>query len=163
MIAAIAVLVASFAGPCWSPPVAVAPTQPFRAAICRWCPGHQALGYRLAAGSPVTAVAAGTVEFAGVVAGVAYVTIGQAEGWRATYGGLHPVTVREGSRVTAGQRLGVTTTWFTFSLRHDSQYVDPAPMLGRWRGRLRLLPTDRSPPRRAGPPRLVCPARPSDR
>jgi hypothetical protein len=87
---------------------------------------------------------------------------------------------RRGDPVRQGERVGDAGGWpITLSVRRVGtgenggpesngpekyrvgQYLDPDPMLGRWRVSARLVP--RSGRWRSSPPRLVCPAAPNSR
>lgn len=71
-----------------------------------WLPGHRGVDLAAAPGTPVLAAAAGTVAFAGQVAGTPVVSIDHADGLRTTY---QPVraSVRRGQEVAGGERIGV--------------------------------------------------------
>jgi murein DD-endopeptidase MepM/ murein hydrolase activator NlpD len=142
--------------PCYLPPVDAPVVDPFREPACSWCPGNRGIEYGPQPGQPVIAAAAGVVTFAGVVVGVRYVVVEHIDGLRMTYGKLASTTLDEGDRVLQGQRIGTTTDDFFLGLRRGDEYLDPAPYLGQLRWRTRLVPTDGSPGRPAGPPRLVC-------
>lgn len=71
-----------------------------------WGAGHRGVDLALAAGSPVLAAGAGTVAFAGLVAGRPVVSIDHDGGIRTTYEPVEP-TVSVGERVAAGQVIGV--------------------------------------------------------
>jgi murein DD-endopeptidase MepM/ murein hydrolase activator NlpD len=163
-VAAVVALLLSSAGsgaaaaPCLRPPVDAPVADPFRAPACPWCPGNRGLEFAVSAGTVVRAAAAGTVTFAGVVAGVRYVVIEHADGHRATYGSLASSHLRAAQRVPAGAIVGITGASFHFGLRRGATYVDPEPHLGRWVARSRLVPTDGTPARPAPPPSLRCPA-----
>jgi murein DD-endopeptidase MepM/ murein hydrolase activator NlpD len=146
------------AAPCLRPPVDAPVVDPFRAPACPWCPGNRGLEFAVAPGTVVRVAAAGTVTFAGAVAGVRYVVIEQADGLRATYGSLASSHLRAGQRVPAGAIVGTSGASFHFGLRRGVTYVDPEPYLGRWVTRPRLVPTDATPARPAPPPNLRCPA-----
>jgi murein DD-endopeptidase MepM/ murein hydrolase activator NlpD len=141
---------------CWPPPVATPVTVPYREPACTYCAGHRGVGFDVEPGTPVSAVAAGTVTFAGGVAGVQYVVVQQADGLRATYGLLRSVRVVPGQQVAPGEVLALSTARVHFGLRRGQEYLDPTPLLGRWQSSPRLVPTDGSRPRRAPPARLVC-------
>ena len=160
MIAALALVVATLAPGCLAPPVPGPVTRPFVAPACAYCPGHRGVEYATLPGTSVRAVAAGTVTFAGKVAGTTYVVLAQPDGLTATYGFLQAVTVRRGAQVAAGQVVGRSTQRVYFGWRRGEVPVDPTPLLGRWRGRARLVPTDGSRGRPAGPGsgQLQCPA-----
>lgn len=149
--------VPALAAPCWPVPVAAPVTDPFREPGCRWCPGNRGIEYGTAAGTPVRAIAAGTVSFAGSVAGTSYVVVTHADGRRLTYGNLRDLTVAERDVVSRGTRLGETAGRFHLGLRDGARYVDPTPFLGEERGVVRLVPTDGTAAAPAPPPRLVCP------
>ncbi|WP_254878823.1 M23 family metallopeptidase [Streptomyces sp. NA04227] len=117
--------------------------------------GHRGVDLAGAAGTPVRAVAEGTVTFAGVVAGRGVVAVDLAHtgapALRTTY---EPVTakVHKGDRVAAGQRLGVLqrpgshcggTSCLHWGLRRGTRYLDPLSIMPPWllcKGPSRLLP-----------------------
>jgi murein DD-endopeptidase MepM/ murein hydrolase activator NlpD len=144
------------AAPCWQPPVAAPITDPFRAPDCRWCPGNRGIEYRTRPGTPVRAVAAGRVTFAGSVAGNRYVVVRHADGQRATYGNLATVDVTAGDVVVARSVVGVASRSTHFGLRRGDTYVDPTPYLGRPVTLARLIPVDGSPAAPPGPTRWRC-------
>ena len=159
MISVVATLVLLVA-PCYRAPISSPVIDPFRAPACSYCPGNRGLEYQPPTGSPVVAAYSGVVRFDGVVAGVRYLVVVQADGRTATYGRLATVFVAAGARVEAGESLATTTTRFFFGLRQGDRYVDPSPFLGVARFRPRLVPIDGNPPRRAPPPTTWCAARP---
>ena len=144
------------AAPCWQPPVSAPIADPFRAPACRWCPGNRGIEYRTRPGTPVRAVAAGRVSFAGSVAGERYVVVRHADGRRATYGKLESVEVAAGDAVVARSIVGVASRSTHFGLRRGDTYVDPTPYLGRPVTVARLIPVDGSPAAPAGPTRWRC-------
>jgi murein DD-endopeptidase MepM/ murein hydrolase activator NlpD len=146
---------------CLPPPVDAPIADGFRQPPCQWCPGHRGVEYAVAPGTVVRAVAAGTVTFAGPVAGVVYVVVEHADGLRATYGRLRSAEVDVGTRVAAGATVGWSGDGVHFGLRRGETYVDPEPLLGRLVSRARLVPTDGTPARPAPPPRLRCRADPA--
>jgi murein DD-endopeptidase MepM/ murein hydrolase activator NlpD len=119
----------------------------FTAPANRYGPGHRGVDLAAARGSPVLAAGAGTVLFAGSVAGRGVVSVEHTGGLRTTY---EPVqaTVRPGDRVVAGQRIGTLqpghpacapATCLHWGARlPDRVYLDPMSLLGPWR--VRLLP-----------------------
>jgi murein DD-endopeptidase MepM/ murein hydrolase activator NlpD len=133
---------------CYLPPVDAVVVDPFRAPACRYCAGHRGLEYRPSSRSPVVAAAGGHVQFAGVVAGVRYLVIAHGDGLLATYGYLQDAVVSAGQEVRRGQILGHAGSRLYFGVRQDGEYVDPAPLLGRWRFRPRLIPANGSAPAR---------------
>jgi murein DD-endopeptidase MepM/ murein hydrolase activator NlpD len=148
----------ALAAPCWPPPVRAPVTDPFREPGCRWCPGNRGIEYGTEAGTPIRAIAGGTVSFAGSVAGTRYVVVTHADNRRLTYGNLRHVGVAEGDVVARGARLGEAAGRFHLGLRDRDRYVDPAPFLGEEHGVVRLVPTDGTAAAPAPPPRLVCPS-----
>ena len=141
---------------CYAPPVDAPIVDPFREPACAQCAGNRGLEYATAPGAPVRAVAGGTVSFSGVVAGTRYVVVDQPDGYRATYGRLAAATVGPGAAVRAGAVVGTTSAMFYFGLRVGETYVDPAPLLGRYRYQPRLVPLDGGARRAPPPPRLTC-------
>ena len=155
-MSALAFVLALLPGACYPPPVVGPITDPFRAPACAQCAGNRGLEYATHVGQRVTAVAPGVVSFSGLVAGTRYVVVLQPDGRRATYGRLASTAVALGAAVTAGSVVGTASTGLFFGFREGDVYVDPAPLLGRWRFRPRLLPSDGAAPRPAPPPRLGC-------
>jgi murein DD-endopeptidase MepM/ murein hydrolase activator NlpD len=155
--AIVAVLAAS---PCWNPPVDAPVIDGYRAPACSYCPGNRGLEFGPRVGQAVNAVAAGTVTFAGAVAGTRYVVVDHADGMRATYGRLATVAVHRGNTVGPGDPIGTTTDGFYFGLRRgtapDEVPVDPTPFLGVRRYPARLVPTDGTAAPSPGPGRLTC-------
>jgi murein DD-endopeptidase MepM/ murein hydrolase activator NlpD len=153
-------VLALVAPPCWAPPVDAPVTEAYRAPACVYCPGNRGIEYGPRTGQGVLAVAAGTVSFAGSVAGTRYVVVDHHDGLRATYGRLATVAVRAGQQVEPGALLGTTTDRFYFGLRRgtgaDEQPVDPTPMLGVRRYPVRLVPVDGTPAPPPGPGRMAC-------
>lgn len=166
LVATAAVALASpqvaHARPCWDPPVIAPVTDPFRAPTCRWCPGNRGIEYGTPAGVRVRAVASGRVTFAGNVAGTFYVVVGHRDGLRVTYANLTRDSFAVGALVIRGQTVGRTAGRLHFGVRIGDRYVDPAPMLGRWVHRPRLLPTGGGPGNPPPPARLTCRSATSD-
>ena len=116
--------------------------------------GHRGVDLTAAPGTPVRAVAAGRVSFAGRVAGKGVVSV-ELTGTgdpplRTTY---EPVTasVKKGEEVEPGEVIGTvdptgshcTATCVHWGLRRGETYVDPLSLLPPWllhRGPSRLLP-----------------------
>ena len=144
------------AAPCWRPPVVGKVTDPFREPSCPYCPGNRGLEYVVTRSMTVRAVAGGEVSWSGIVAGTRYVVVRHTDGRRATYGRLTSTSLRTGDRVLAGTTVGSASGQFYFGVRVGETYVDPSSLLGRFVGRVRLVPVDGSSARPAPPPRLVC-------
>lgn len=89
-------------------------------------------------GSAARAATAGTVLFAGKEPKRfgQLVVIDHGQGWTSAYGFLDKVTVKEGDKVKAGERVGrigdsgmATRDELHFELRRNNRPVDPAPLL----------------------------------
>ena len=147
---------------CLPPPVMGAQlVERFDAPPCEFCAGHRGLEFAVRQVSPVVAVAAGVVTFAGTVAGVRYVVVQHdVGGLLATYGMLDVVDTRTDAHVSLGERLGVVRERMYFGLRRDGMYIDPEPLLGTVIRRPRLVPIDGTPGRPAEPGTLRCDAAP---
>lgn len=141
---------------CWLPPTPAPVVDPFREPACRWCPGNRGIEYGTRTGDVVRAVAAGRVTFSGSVAGVRYVVVQHADGRRTTYGRLAATRFRVGDAVIRGVVVGSVAGRFHFGLREGDTYVDPAPLLGRFVNRPRLVPTDGRAANPPPPPVLRC-------
>jgi murein DD-endopeptidase MepM/ murein hydrolase activator NlpD len=110
--------------------------------------GHRGVDFAATPGAPVLAPAAGTVVFAGSVAGTVWVSLQLAPGVLVTLGPLRSPTVAKDQRVAGGTRIaglapghgsaGHPTT-LHLGLRLDGVYVDPLPWLTGL-GRPRLAP-----------------------
>ena len=102
-------------------------------AVGRYEAGHRGVDLAAAPGAPVVAVAAGSVTFAGQVAGRPVVVVAHAGGLRSTY---EPVSadVVAGEAVRGGQRVGTlaapahcagATSCLHLGLRAGEDYLDP--------------------------------------
>jgi murein DD-endopeptidase MepM/ murein hydrolase activator NlpD len=144
------------AAPCWRPPVEATIVDEFRAPPCVWCAGNRGLEYAIDGATIVRVTASGRVEFVGTVAGVRYVVVRLANGWRHTYGQLDSTALERGDVVLGGGTVGRVTDRLFFGLRIGDDYADPAPFMGVLRTRPRLVPVDASPPRAAPPAKPMC-------
>ena len=99
---------------------------------------HSAIDIEGEAGDPVRATAKGRVAFAGDEPKKygQLVVIDHGGGWFSAYAKLQEVSVKKGSRVRAGERVGLigntgstSTTELHFELRHDNVPVDPVSVL----------------------------------
>jgi len=92
--------------------------------------GHWGLDFAVVPGTPVRAAAAGSVTFAGSVAGMLSVTVHHGGGVRTSYSFLSRLGVTAGSRVGRGDVVGYSGTDhgsnLHWSLRVDDRYLDPA-------------------------------------
>ena len=78
----------------------------FDAPSPNWNRGHRGVDLAGSPGQPVYAAGAGTVMFAGELAGRTLVSIGHPGGLRTTYEPVHP-SVRVGQLVDAGTAIGI--------------------------------------------------------
>lgn len=168
---------------CLQAPVAAEIVRRFDAPACPYCSGHRTLDYSAVAGAAVRAPIAGTVTFAGTVAGVRYITITAlsdmlSPGVLVTVGGVHTTTqssadthvetsaapgIAAGDVVEAGQIIGrAAQDPIRLSLRRitvggPAEYLDPEPSLVRWRAPIRLvLEPDQGGTSRRVTPRWSC-------
>lgn len=127
--------------------------RPFAPPRTRFGPGHLGVDLRVPLRSAVLAAAAGTVTFAGSVAGRGVVVVLHLDGIRTEYEPL-AVEVRAGQRVDAGAVLGhvlgvhgtcAEDRCLHWGARRGDVYLDPLTLL-RPLGPVRLLPWSRSPP-----------------
>ncbi|MDR7324899.1 murein DD-endopeptidase MepM/ murein hydrolase activator NlpD [Catenuloplanes niger] len=117
----------------------------------RWLPGHRGVDLGASPGTIVRSAGAGTVLFAGQVAGQGVVSVEHPGGLRTTYQPVH-VGIARGQPVTAGTPLGTLATGHPgcpaaaclhWGLRRGAEYLDPLLVLGL--GRARLLPRQPNP------------------
>jgi murein DD-endopeptidase MepM/ murein hydrolase activator NlpD len=111
-----------------------------------WLAGHRGVDLAAPPGSVVYAAGAGTVSFAGVVAGRGVLSVAHPGGLRTTY---EPVDsdVHAGDAVVAGEAIGTlvaghpgcpAAACLHWGLRRGEEYLDPLVLVGL--GRVRLLP-----------------------
>ena len=118
---------------------------PFTPPPSRYGAGHRGVDLAATVGALVLAAGAGTVVFAGMLAGRGVVSVQHGGGLRTTY---EPVTalVRAGDPVARGQPIGTVqpghpgcapATCVHWGARlPDRVYLDPMSLLGPWRVRL---------------------------
>jgi len=117
----------------WTRPVAGAVVRPFVAPRFKYGPGHRGVDFAAAAGTPAAAVGAGTVVFAGEVAGSLHVVVDHGGGVLTSLSFLLTVAVHQGQPVSRGQVLGTAggngpehdVGMVHLGLRVDGVYVDP--------------------------------------
>ncbi|EZP83665.1 Membrane protein [Novosphingobium resinovorum] len=99
---------------------------------------HDGIDIPAAKGTMVRAAAAGTVKFAGAEKNQFgnLVVLDHGDGWFTAYGFLSRVTVKEGAKVAAGERVGLVGdtgrakgSELHFEVRQDGQPVDPLGQL----------------------------------
>jgi murein DD-endopeptidase MepM/ murein hydrolase activator NlpD len=120
---------------------------PFDPPATRYGPGHLGVDLGAPPGAVIRAAAAGTVTFAGAVAGRGVVVLQHADGIRTEYEPVRPL-VRRGAAVARGQPIGrlrgdhagcVPSRCLHWGARRGEVYLDPL-MLLRPLGPVRLLP-----------------------
>lgn len=100
--------------------------------------GHRGVDLEAAEGEFVVAAAAGTVFFAGQVAGRPVISIQHSDGIRTTYDAVNPI-VKSGDHVYRGQQIGTiapsvhitkpTGTHLDWGAKLGDEYVDPLSLL----------------------------------
>lgn len=128
-------------GPVLRPPVDAPVSDPFRAPENPYGPGNRGIEYATSPGEVVRATAAGTVVFAGPVAGELYVTVDHGGGLLSSYSYLSRFAVTKGAEVAQGDVIGFAgERYLHFSVRIEGEYVDPASFVGVRRVTVRLIP-----------------------
>ncbi|MFN2490032.1 MAG: peptidoglycan DD-metalloendopeptidase family protein [Actinomycetota bacterium] len=138
-----ALFVASSAGaaearsPILIPPVDAAIERHFEAPESDYGRGHRGVDYDVSPGTPVRATAAGTVSFAGTVAGSRAVSLEHSGGLVTTYSILGDIYVTEGESIGQGHWIGSTArshpddaSGLHLGVKLDGRYVDPWGYLG---------------------------------
>jgi murein DD-endopeptidase MepM/ murein hydrolase activator NlpD len=135
----------------WVRPVSGRVARPFRPPATRYGRGHLGVDFSAAPGTSVRAVGAGTVVFAGVVAGSRHVVVRHAGGLRTSYSFLAAMRVHRGQPVRRGTVLGTTGGRgehhdghvLHLGLRIGDAYVDPMRLFapGRLPVRVHLVPS----------------------
>ena len=139
----------------WPLPGSPTVVRAFHPPAFQYGPGHRGVDLAAVAGTPVLAAGAGTVAFAGTVAGHGVVSVDHPGGLRTTYEPISP-TVTVGDRVARGERIGTvqpghpgcpSTVCLHWGVRRgpeqDRQYLDPLRLLAA--ARVRLLPIEGPP------------------
>ena len=127
-------------GVVFSPPTDAAVLDPFRLPNGPYGAGNRGIEYDTDDGAPIVAAAAGTVAFAGPVAGNLFVSVDHPGGLRSTYGFVGHIVVDEGEPIERGGLVAIADGPFHFTARLDGNYIDPAPLFGRRRVSARLVP-----------------------
>ena len=126
--------------PVFRPPVDAPVADPFRPPEDPYGPGNRGIEYDTESGDVVRAAAAGTVEFAGAVAGTLHVTVDHGGGLLSSYAYLQRISVRAGANVARGAVIGIAGERLHFGVRLDGAYTDPDNFIGVRRVRVRLVP-----------------------
>jgi len=134
-VVASALPAAAAANEAWRLPVDGRVVRPFAEPSSTYAPGHRGVDFAVPAGTPARAAGAGTVSFAGDVAGALHVVVTHRNGLRTSYSFLADISVAIGDTVTGGTVLGHTggsdpdsghdPDRFHFGLRIGDRYVDP--------------------------------------
>ncbi|HZP28807.1 MAG TPA: peptidoglycan DD-metalloendopeptidase family protein [Acidimicrobiia bacterium] len=117
----------------WVRPVAGRVVRGFVEPANPYAPGHRGVDLAAPPGTAVRAAGAGTVSFAGDVAGTLHVVVAHANGFRTSYSFLADVAVHTGDAVARGAVLGHAggsgpehaVGVLHFGLRVGDRYVDP--------------------------------------
>ena len=114
----------------------------FEPPACEYCAGHRGVSVTVVDGSPVRAIADGTVTFAGEVAGNVFVVLQFAPDLRLTYGYLKDLVNDDGKEVTTGDVvtrgavLGHGNSRVYLGVRRGHRPVNPAPYISAQRTKL---------------------------
>jgi len=120
-------------------PVDATLTSGFGLRFMGWRPDlHRGVDLAVATGTPVSAMASGTVRFAGVQRGFGNVVwIDHVAGITTVYAHLSEIRVAAGERVSAGELIGlsgasgtVTAAHLHFEVWRWGRPIDPIPVLG---------------------------------
>lgn len=146
----------------WPLPGPPAVVRAFQAPEFPFGPGHRGVDLATVAGAPVFAAGAGTVVFAGPVAGRGVVSVDHPGGLRTTYEPVSP-TVTAGDRVARGEPLGTVQLghpgcvvaaclhWGVLrGPEHDREYLDPLRLVVTAQVRLLPIGIGMGPARQAG-------------
>ena len=109
----------------------------FEAPATPYSPGHRGIDIAVPFGTPIHAPAAGTVTFAGWIAGSMFMTLDHGDGVRTSYSWLSGFAVAKGDSVHRGEVIAYTghghpdvaTPHLHFSARVNGEYVDPLLLL----------------------------------
>ena len=112
----------------YRPPVDAPVTDTFRLPDGPYGAGNRGLEYATVPGTPVRAIGAGLVVFAGPVAGNRAVTVLHPDGLRSSYSYLAEITVAVGAHVAIGQTLGTAGERLHLGVRSGGTYLDPAAL-----------------------------------
>ncbi len=124
----------------WRHPVDAPIVDGFRPPSDPYGPGNRGLEYGTAPGARVTAVAGGTVTFAGSVGRSKFVVVQHPDGIRSTYGYLLDIDTEPGRPVVAGQPIASARAGFHLTARRGGTYLDPLLFLAAECFVVRLVP-----------------------
>jgi murein DD-endopeptidase MepM/ murein hydrolase activator NlpD len=109
-------------------------SDPWRPPANPYAAGNRGIEFATVAGDQVLIAAAGSVTFAGNVAGTYYLVVLHPDGIRTTLGGLTGSPFRIGDNVARGQVAGTASGPIHFGARYGDLYIDPTPLLGKASG-----------------------------
>jgi murein DD-endopeptidase MepM/ murein hydrolase activator NlpD len=112
----------------YRPPVDAPVVDGFRLPAGPFGAGNRGLEYDTEPGTPVRAIGAGRVVFAGPVAGQLHVTVLHPDGLRSSYSYLAEVVVTAGVTVAGGQVVGRAAERLHLGVRSGDRYLDPASL-----------------------------------
>lgn len=133
----------------YSVPVDASVVDPFRVPTGPYGPGNRGLEYLTAPGSVVRSIGAGTVAFAGQVAGRLVISIDHPDGLRSSLVGLAVIDTAAGRRVARGAVVGRAGPTLHLGVRRAGVYLDPATLFSD-PGPARLVPWPSSSTRATG-------------
>jgi murein DD-endopeptidase MepM/ murein hydrolase activator NlpD len=143
----------------YRPPVDAPIVDAFRLPDGPFGAGNRGLEYATTPGTPVWAIGAGVVVFAGQVAGPLHVTVLHPDGLRSSYSYLAEILVKAGQHVAGGQVVGRTGERFHLGVRSGGTYLDPATLFTV--AGVRLVPVGAGSPDGSGPATAPPPTRSS--
>lgn len=114
----------------------------FELPACEYCAGHRGVSVAVVEGSPVRAIANGTITFASEVGGHLFVVLRFAPDLRLTYGYLKDMVNDNGRELAAGEEvmrgavLGHSNARVYLGVRRGHLPVNPAPYISAKRARL---------------------------
>lgn len=115
----------------YQPPVDSPISDPFRPPAGPYGPGNRGIEYATSPGTPVRAIGAGAVIFAGQVGGQLFVTVQHPDGLRSSYSWLASVGDTVGQIVRTGDIVGTSGERFHLGVRlPDGTYIDPGSLFG---------------------------------
>ncbi len=127
----------------YRPPTDGPVLDPFRPPPRPWLAGNRGIEYRTVPGSALTAIGAGTVTFAGPVAGRTVISVQHPDGLRSSLTGVGALLVRAGDQVEGGQVVAAAEATVHLGVRRGETYIDPASLWGTdGRGVVFLVPLD---------------------
>ena len=122
------------ANPGYRPPTSRPIQEPFREPTGTYGAGNRGIDYAVLEGDEVRSIGAGTVVFAGRVAGEKYITVLHPDGLRSSYSYLASISVIVGTVIRRGEELGRSSDRFQVGVRDGERYIDPQLLFDRVAG-----------------------------